>query len=56
VYCNIPLKYKHHTLKSFNNTGSDNSEYYFRNDKGLILPEQELINMLYTKFDIYKLD
>jgi hypothetical protein len=56
VYCNIPLKYRHHTLKSFNNTESANSEYYFRNDEALILPEKELIYLLYIKFDIYKLD
>jgi NAD+--asparagine ADP-ribosyltransferase len=57
VYCNIPLKHRHHTLKSFNNTESDKyNEYYFRNDKALILPEKELIYLLYTKLDIYKLD
>jgi hypothetical protein len=57
VYCNIPLKHRHHTLKSFNTIESDKyHEYYFRNDKLLILPEQELIDILYTKFDIYKLD
>ena len=57
VYCNIPLKHRHHTLKSFNNIESDKyNEYYFRNDKALILPEKELIDLLYTKLDIYKLD
>ena len=56
VYCNIPLKHRHHTLKSFNNTDSDDNEYYFRNDKALLLPEKELIDLLYIKLDIYKLD
>jgi hypothetical protein len=57
VYCNIPLNHRHHTLKRFNTTESDKyNEYYFRNDKLLILPEQELIDILYTKFDICKVD